>query len=377
MGRSGIINIAVLTSSRADFGIYLPLLKALKADEDINLSLIAFGTHLSKFHGYTIEDIYRHGFEVKYKIYSMSLHDDAGSIASAYGLTALKFADFWSLHSNEFRHVFCLGDRYEMAAAVMAGVPLGIRFAHIHGGETTLGAIDNVYRHSISLASRLHFVAVQEFKERIKKLTGEDDTCFVTGALSLDNLEDIPLINKEEFYRQWFIDLDKPFVLVTIHPETIAFKSNEKYAEESLYALSAISVNRQLLITMPNADTAGSVYREMFQNLKNAYPNKVHLVESLGTQAYFTCMNYADFLIGNTSSGITEAASFKKYVINVGDRQKGRLVGENVLHVPFDKSAIVEAASRISGKLFTGKNVYKQGRASSKIVEIIKSDGSV
>ena len=146
------MKIGVLTSSRADFGIYLPLLKALQADSFFQLELIVFGTHLSRYHGYTVQQIIEEGFEPIHQIHQMLLTDEDNAISTSYALTALKFADFWKNHS--FDCVFCLGDRYEMAAAVAAGIPYNIPFAHIHGGETTLGAIDNVYRHGISLILR-------------------------------------------------------------------------------------------------------------------------------------------------------------------------------------------------------------------------------
>src|SRR5690606_5753673 len=145
------MRVAVLTSSRADFGIYLPLLNRLKEDPFFQLEIIAFGTHLSKFHGYTLDQIKESGFTTIHEISSLLTNDDEVSIATSFGLTVLKFADFWDKHSYDW--VLCLGDRFEMAAAVQAGIPFGVRFAHLHGGETTLGAIDNIYRHQTSLAS--------------------------------------------------------------------------------------------------------------------------------------------------------------------------------------------------------------------------------
>ena len=144
------MRIGVLTSSRADFGIYLPLLNLIKLDTFFKLEIIAFGTHLSQLHGYTVHEIEENGFDHIQKIPSLISNDSESSISSSYGLTVLKFADFW--HNNKYDLVFCLGDRFEMSAAVQAGIPFGINYAHIHGGETTLGAIDNVYRHQISIA---------------------------------------------------------------------------------------------------------------------------------------------------------------------------------------------------------------------------------
>ena len=152
------MNIAVLTSSRADYGIYLPLLKKLQSDPFFNLKIFVFGTHMSVFHGLTKNQIKEDGFEISREIESLVLGDSAEAISSAMGLTMLKFASVWAQEQNETDLIFCLGDRYEMFGAVMACVPFNIPVAHIHGGETTIGAIDNIFRHSLSLASKLHFV---------------------------------------------------------------------------------------------------------------------------------------------------------------------------------------------------------------------------
>jgi len=165
-----MIRIGVLTSSRADFGIYLPLLKLMNVDENIQLDIIAFGTHLSRYHGYTIDQIVNAGFNVQHQIESILLTDSPESNATSTGLTYLKFSSFWGHYSKEFDFVFCLGDRFEMFAAVYAGVPFGIKFAHIHGGETTLGAIDNIYRHAISHASTYHFTATNSFAKKFLSL---------------------------------------------------------------------------------------------------------------------------------------------------------------------------------------------------------------
>ena len=210
MGSDQIKNILVLTSSRADFGIYLPLLKKLKADESFDLKILAFGSHLSKFHGYTIDQIYQSGLEVHYKISSILSDDQPIDVATSFSLTALKFSEFWNNQKNYYDFVLVLGDRFEMAAAVLAGIPYGIPFAHLYGGETTLGAIDNVYRHTISHASKLHFVSLEIFKKRIEQLlfpTYYD--CYVVGSLSLDNLSQIKLLSIKEFYEKWQIDLNK------------------------------------------------------------------------------------------------------------------------------------------------------------------------
>ncbi|MHC2993608.1 hypothetical protein OB13_19250 [Pontibacter sp. HJ8] len=367
------MRIGVLTSSRADYGIYKPLLKALQEDPEFELGIIAFGTHLSPFHGYTVDNIVADGYKVDYKVNSLLINDDKNAISTACALTSLKFADFWEQHANEFACVFCLGDRFEMFGAVAAGIPYQINFAHLHGGETTLGAIDNVYRHAITLASSLHFVSQDAFASRVADITGNLGNIYVTGALSLDNLSNIQMLNKEEFNDKWNINLDIPTVLVTVHPETVAPELNSRHLTEILEALRFVAREYQVVITMPNADTNGNIFREGFNALKTELGDKLYLIENFGTQSYFTCMLYSKFLIGNTSSGIIEAASFKKFVINIGDRQKGRAAGENVLHVPFDSKKIIGALKQVKGLgEYDGGNPYFKDGAAQNIITILK-----
>lgn len=366
-----MIKIGVLTSSRADFGIYLPLLKKLKADKDFELSIIAFGTHLSPYHGHTIDQIEAAGFEVKYKVENMLLTDSSSAIATAMGLTTIKFAGFWSEYANEFDLVFCLGDRYEMFSAIMAGVPFQVPFAHLHGGETTLGAIDNVFRHSITLASEYHFVSTPDAALRVKQITDSDKHIYYIGALSLDNLSDMDLLTIDEFKQQWAVDLSKKTILTTFHPETVDYKHNQYYADELVKTLKSLS-SYQVLITMPNADTAGSIIRKVLaDNFSNS--DRVFLVENLGAKGYFTAMKYCAFLLGNTSSGIIEAASFGKYVINLGDRQKGRSAGNNVIHTPISVDSIIKAVSRIENSVsLANENIYFNNGAAVQIIKILK-----
>ena len=369
-----MIKLGILTSSRADYGIYLPLLKQLKKEKDISFSLIVFGTHLSEQFGYTVKNILNDGFEVKYRIVSMLQTDDPESISTAYALTCMKFASFWKDHSNEFDLILCLGDRYEMAAAVNAGIPFGVKFAHLYGGETTVGAIDNIYRHQISLVTQLHFVSLQEYADKVKNIVGEKALCYVIGSLSLQNLKQLKLFSKQEFKKIWGIDLNLPTILVTVHPETIGYEKNQLFSQEFYLALSELLKKYQIVVTMPNADTEGRNFRSMYNLLKtNPHNMQLYLIDNLGTKSYFTCMKYCDFLLGNTSSGIIEAASFGKYVINLGNRQKGRIAGENVLNCEFDSPKILEMVKQVTGKTYTGENIYYQENSIQIIISSIRS----
>jgi GDP/UDP-N,N'-diacetylbacillosamine 2-epimerase (hydrolysing) len=364
------MKIGVLTSSRADFGIYLPLLKKIKKDDFFELEIISFGTHLSKSHGFTLNEIKKDNYSKIHCISSLISNDDEQGIATSYALTGLKFADFWQ--HNKFDLVFCLGDRFEMSAAVQAGIPFNVKFAHLHGGETTLGAIDNIYRHQITMASSLHFTASEMFSERIFELIGNKKNVFTVGSLSLNEIENFQPINKTEFYEKFNIP-NEDFVLITFHPETVNTEMNQHFASEMSKALSQVASKLFLVITMPNADTMGSVYRKEIAKLKEDYSERVLCIENFGKENYFSAMYYAKVLIGNTSSGIIEAASFGKYVVNVGDRQKGRLQSDNVLNTSFNHQNIVEVVDKaIVNKTFTGINKYYNQYAADLIIHHIK-----
>jgi GDP/UDP-N,N'-diacetylbacillosamine 2-epimerase (hydrolysing) len=364
------MRIGVLTSSRADYGIYLPLLLKLKTDPFFELEIIAFGTHLSKFHGFTITEIEQNEYNTVHKISSLLSNDDEQSITTSYGLTVVKFADFWQ--SNKYDLVFCLGDRFEMSAAVQAGIPFGVKFAHIHGGETTLGAIDNIYRHQITIASILHITAASSFSEKIIELIGSSNGVHTVGSLSLDGIESFKPIEKSLFYNRFKIP-NQEFALVTFHPETISTQSNEEYALEMRLALAQIAKSLFLIITMPNADTMGSVYRKEIAKLKEEYSDSILLVDNFGKGNYFSAMYYSKVLIGNTSSGIIEAASFGKYVVNVGDRQKGRLQSSNVLNAKFDSDDMFEKTmvALNMGEYCQG-NLYEKEGTAQEIITVIK-----
>jgi len=364
------MNIAILTSSRADYGIYLPLLKKLREDASFQLMLFVFGTHVSSFHGLTKNQIIEDGFEVSREVESLVLGDSPEAIASAIGLTVLKFSSVWAQEQNQIDLIICLGDRYEMFAAVMSAVPFNIPIAHIHGGETTTGAIDNIFRHSLTNAATYHFASNQVHAERVAQITGSTNNIFNVGSLSLDNLKDLYFFSIREFQEKFGVDLSFPTVLVTFHPETVAIYKNQLYVKELIAALDTL--DEQILITMPNADTQGNVVRALLLEFASK-KNNVLTVETLGTRGYFTAMQYCKYMLGNSSSGIIEAASFKKYVINLGDRQKGREAGPNVLHCALQKESILASIEEVKGlPEFKGSNIYGKGNASEEIVKTLQ-----
>ena len=367
-----IMKLAILTSSRADYGIYLPLLKRLRADDFFDLRIIAFGTHPSHAFGYTIDQIEADGFEVSHVVESMVQGDSPEAISTAMALTGLKFSALWAGGCNEIDLIVCLGDRYEMFAAVSASIPFNLPVAHIHAGETSLGAIDDTFRHAITLASQYFFVSTQPYAEKVAQLKGGDRHIYNVGALGLDNLVDLELLSTAEFEVEHGIDLAVPTVLVTYHPETAGTDGVADDVEEFVAALAALE--QQVLITLPNADTSGGIVRQRLLELTSERES-VYAVESLGTLGYFSCMKHCAFLLGNTSSGIIEAASFGRYVINVGARQGGRARGGNVIDTGIDRAEILAAVEQIGlAAPFEGENLYWRGGAGEKILGHLKTE---
>ena len=363
------IKTGILTSSRADYGIYKPLLSKLSEDDRFDLTIIAFGMHLQKHFGSTIEAIRKDDFGTIHEVFGMPEKDTELDIGKGYGELIVKFSEYWSNH--QFDNVFTLGDRFEMSAAVQAGIPFRVNFSHIHGGETTLGAIDNIYRHQITLASSNHFVATQCFAEKVSDLIGSKQNILNVGALSLDGFENLILPEWTAVMKEFNIPSEN-FILVTFHPETVNVNMNKYYCKVIYEVLEKISQNDHIVITMANADTMGSLFRETSKELKEKYPNKISLVESFGKENYFSAMKASKFLIGNTSSGILEAASYGKFVVNVGTRQLGRLQSGNVINTDFNKKQIIAAVEKIKiDKNFRGVNKYYKPNTANNIIKFL------
>lgn len=364
------MEIAILTSSRADFGFYKPLIKELKKYKNVKIKLVVFGTHLSHKHGYTVTYIKEQGYKVYKEIDTLIKGDSPEIISKTIAKVHQKFASFWN--ENIFDLIICLGDRYEMFAAVSASVPFNIPVAHISGGEETLGAIDTIYRHSLSLMAKYHFTNTKKNALRVAQIIGSNQHIYHTGSLAIDNIKETKLLSKAQFKTKFKFDISVPFILFTFHPETVDFKKNNIYAK-TIEAL-LLKINVSVLVTMPNADTAGSEIRKVIN--KAAKINKlIHVVESLGSEGYYTALQNCLFVLGNSSSGIVEAASFAKYVINIGNRQKGREKGNNVIDVVMDEKKIITAMQSLQ-KLpkLSNKNIYGNGDAAKKITTIIKKN---
>jgi GDP/UDP-N,N'-diacetylbacillosamine 2-epimerase (hydrolysing) len=341
------MRIGILTSSRADYGIYKPLLKLLANQNKIKFEIIAFGMHLEKKFGFTLREIIDDGFSKIRRVKHMPHNDTEFDISNSYGTIVKKFSFFW--RTNSFDYIVAIGDRFEMSAAVQASIPFQCKIIHIHGGETTLGAIDNIYRHQITSASYLHFVSTNQYKKRVAQIIGSNNNIYNVGSLSLDGIKSIKLPNWINVCNFFNIP-SKPYILVTIHPETTGVELNLKYSKCIYNVLKALKTKYHIIITGTNADNMGNYYIKMYNKLYKLYPNQVSLVESFGKYNYFSAIKNCNFLLGNSSSGIIEAASFNKYVINIGNRQSGRISGENVINVRFNTKEILKACYSIVKK---------------------------
>jgi len=362
------MKIALLTSSRADYGIYLPLIKELKRDAFFELTIIAFGTHLSEKYGKTVDRILQDGFDVSIQVETVIDDDSPYSISRQIGNTVVQFSSVWDKH--KFDLVLCLGDRFEMFAACVSSIPFNLKLAHIHGGEQTLGAIDDAFRHAITHMSLYHFTTTEIYKQRVIELKGGNKNVFNLGALSIDNLKALPLLSISEFKNIFNIDLSKPSILITFHPETVSYEKNEQYINEIVSAFKEIK-DYQFVITMPNADTLGNMIREKLNSFIRGNSNAVG-IESFGTLGYLSCMKHCAMLLGNTSSGFVEASFFPKYVINLGGRQKGRIVTENIVNCEIEKQQILNAVENYHKvNLHSSVNIYGDGTTAEKIIKIL------
>ena len=366
--------IGVVTTSRADYGIYNPVLKLIKADPDLRLHLYVSGMHLSPEFGFTVKEIEADGYEIEDRIETLLSSDSPEGISKSMGLALIGFSQAFA-HSD-IDMLVVLGDRFEMHAAALAALPFKIPVAHIHGGEITRGAIDDALRHSITKLSHVHFVATKTFANRIIQLGEEPWRVTVTGAPSLDNLQLLDLLDREELLEKFGLEIKPdPFLLVTFHPVTLEYENTEWQTKELLAALENIGL--PCIFTMPNADTHGRVIRRLISEFVDSHP-KSQAIENLGTQGYFSLMRLASAMIGNSSSGMVEAASFELPVVNIGTRQMGREGGKNVINVEYSRQAVqigIKKAIKpeFKASLAGMENPYGNGYAAVKIVQQLKS----
>lgn len=364
--------IGVVTVGRSDYGIYLPILRKIRSDPDLRFHLLVAGMHLSPEFGLTVNAIREDGFDIGEQVEMLLSSDTPEAIGKSMGLGLIGFSQAYARFRPDI--LLVLGDRFEMHAAVLAALPFKIPVAHIHGGEITEGAIDDALRHSITKLSHLHFVATEEYARRVKQMGEEEWRVVVTGAPALDNLRTIRKLKREELAEKLRFPLEPPPLLVTFHPVTLEYEKTEQRVEELLAALSAVEL--PVIFTAPNADTNGRVIARKIQAYIRSHPRSC-LVSNLGTEAYFNLMDFAVAMVGNSSSGLIEAPSLGLPVVNIGNRQRGRVRAANVIDVGYASGEIREGIRKALEPEFRAAlkgipNPYGSGYAAEAIVGRLK-----
>jgi UDP-hydrolysing UDP-N-acetyl-D-glucosamine 2-epimerase len=365
--------VAVVTGSRADFGIYRPILKTIETTPGIEYRLYVCGAHLSPDFGNTVDEIEGGGFGIARRINTYIGSNEPADIAASMAAVLTGFADAFSRDCPDI--VLLLGDRYEMFAAAAAAQPFVIPLAHIHGGESSEGAFDEAFRHAITKMSHLHFASTETYARRIMQMGEDPERVFVTGAPALDNLANLSTGADTVLNERLKMSFDPAPLLVTFHPVTLEYQETESHVTELVTALEAVGL--PVVFTYPNADTAGQVIVDAIHRYIARHPES-RAVENLGTDAYFALMKKVAAMVGNSSSGIIEAASFCLPVVDIGNRQKGRVRGPNVLHASCSSTAIVSAINQSLAPDFRATlndlpNIYGDGKASERIVDTLCS----
>lgn len=358
----------VVTVGRSDWGIWRPVLRRLRDAPDVEVRVLAGGAHLLAGHGHGLADIEGSDFGEVVPV-PMSVETDAAlDVANTIGRGVAGFASCFAARRPDV--VLVLGDRYEMFAAAVAAVPFVLPIAHLHGGERTGGAIDDVMRHAMTKMSHLHYVSAEAHAQRVRQLGEEAWRVVVAGAPALDELLRLPPISDAELSAHVGLDVSVPFALCTFHPTTLEPGSAERQARALLQALD--DVDLPVVFTMPNADSGGQVIRALIATALSTHPRwRAH--ESLGHHRYGALLARAAVVVGNSSSGIIEAPTFRVPVINIGERQGGRVRGANVVDVVAAREPIttairaaLEPATR--QRLSTMTSPYGDGHASERIV---------
>jgi len=365
--------ICVVTGTRAEYGLLYWLIKAIEQDDELELQLAVTGMHLSPEFGLTYTEIERE-FKINKKI-DISLSDDTPKgISNSMGLAQIGFAAVYDELKPDI--VVVLGDRYEIFAAAAAATVARIPIAHLHGGETTEGAFDEAFRHSITKMSHLHFVAAEDYRKRVIQLGEHPSRVFNVGGLGIDNIKKLNLLSRSEFEESIGFRLNKKNLLVTFHPVTLDEGSARDQFGELLAAIDELA-ETNIILTKANSDTDGKVINAMCDEYVAKNPGKAVVFASLGQLRYLSALLYVDAVVGNSSSGLLEAPSFKIGTINIGDRQKGRLRAQSVIDCEPERDSIKAALARLYTKGFQEalkdvSNPYGEGGATEQIIQILR-----
>ncbi len=368
--------IAIVTGTRAEYGLLYWIIKGVNDVPELQLQLIVTGMHLSHEFGMTVREIEKDGFSIAERVDMLLSSDSEPAIATSMGVGIIGFAKAYERLKPNLLVV--LGDRFEIFSAVTAALPFRFPIAHIHGGESSEGAIDESIRHAITKMSHIHFTSTETYRNRVIQMGEPPDRVFCYGAPGIDNINRLKLIKKKQLLVELDIPEDKRLGIVTYHPVTLEKGLSESHIFELLKALK-IFTDIYWIFTFPNADNEGRIIIERIKNFVGETENRGKVFKSLGQLRYLSLLKHSDLMVGNSSSGLIEAPSFKLPVVNIGNRQKGRVRGRNIIDVQkCEREFIIKAISKALSEEFKDslenmKNPYGDGNVSDKIVEVLKT----
>ena len=361
----------MVTGSRADYGCLRWVMDGIRKTPGLELQVIATGMHLSPEFGLTYRRIEDDGFNIDTKIEMLLSADTPASLAKSMGLGMIGFGEAWQRLQPDL--LFLLGDRFEIFSAAASATFARIPIAHAHGGETTEGSFDEAMRHSITKMSHLHFVAAEQYRNRVIQLGEAPERVFVVGGLGVESIKRLKLLDRAALEADLGFEFGKRNLLITFHPATLESASSAHQMQELLCALDLLR-DTHLIFTMPNADTDGRILIEMINRFVAGRPN-ARAYASLGELRYLSCVREVDGVVGNSSSALIEVPSLGKGSVNIGDRQRGRLKAASVIDCPPDRAAITAALERLRSPAFQAQlpaeNPYGDGNASAKILPIL------
>jgi UDP-N-acetylglucosamine 2-epimerase (non-hydrolysing)/GDP/UDP-N,N'-diacetylbacillosamine 2-epimerase (hydrolysing) len=368
--------ICVVSTTRADYGLLYWLMKAIQDDPDLELSVVATGMHLVPEFGMTVDDIEAGGFTIDKRVEILISSDSRSAIVKSMGVAMIAFAD--ALKDIAPDIVVILGDRFEIVPVALASVVLRIPLAHIHGGETSQGALDEAFRHAVTKLANVHFPATEIYRRRILQMGEEPGRTFNLGAPGLDALYHLDLLNREQLQSAIDFRLDNPLAIVTYHPVTLERETASTQIDNLMKVIAASGI--RAIFTKANADAGGRGINRQIGEFCRKHPERFKLLDSLGRIRYLSCLKHVEVMIGNSSSGLTEAPSFGLPVVNIGDRQKGRVKAANIIDAGYSvdeiHKAIVKAISPNFKKSLAGMTnpyeKYRDGKTSQRIKEILK-----
>lgn len=364
-------NICVVTGSRAEYGLLYWLMKGIQEDPDLELQVIATGMHLSPEFGLTYKVIEQDGFTIDATVEMLLSSDTPVGIAKSVGLGVIGFADALSRLKPDV--LVLLGDRFEILAAAQAALVARIPIAHIAGGDTTEGAFDEAIRHSITKMSHLHFVTNQDALLRVRQLGENPEHIHLVGNPGLDHIKRLTLLDRAMLEKELAFQFKQKNVLVTFHPVTLDEQPAGDQFEVLLQALGSLGPEVGIVFTKPNADTDGRLLIGMIDSFLTKHPN-ARAYTSLGQLRYLSVMAQVDAVVGNSSSGLYEAPSFRVPTVNIGNRQKGRLQAASVLNCPIEAQAISQTISNAFDLDCSGvMNPYGDGESSARIIAMLKN----